>query len=100
MEDVTGVTTSTYDSIQTAPGGSRKTTVTNPANKTITYAYDAAGVRSAMTDPDGGRFTYSYNSDGQLETLVNPQNDRTTYSYDAQGRRDSMLLSFLFFFIF
>ena len=66
MEDVTGVTTSTYDSI------SRKTTVINPDNKIITY---------------------TYNVDGQLTSLVNPQNDRTTYAYDAQGRRESVLLA-------
>ena len=59
----------------------------NGAQKTIQYAYDAAGNRSRMTDPDGGRFTYSYDAAGTISSLRNPQNDRTTFAYDAAGRR-------------
>jgi len=44
MNDTTGTYTTTYDALD------RKQTVTNPADKTITYAYDAVGQRR----PGGG----------------------------------------------
>ena len=40
MADVNGRTTSTYDAV------GQVTTVTNPAEKRLTYSYDAAGQRS------------------------------------------------------
>jgi RHS repeat-associated protein len=81
MEDATGTYTTTYDVTNQAQ------TVTSPAAKTVTYAYNEVGSRAHMVDADGGRFTYSYDAAGRLDVLVNPQADRTTFSYDAANRR-------------
>jgi YD repeat-containing protein len=81
MQDTTGAYTTTFDALD------RKQTVTNPADKTITYAYDEIGLRAQVTISDAGVTTYSYSANGQVDHLVNPESKRTSYSYDAAGRR-------------
>ena len=80
VQDGTGTTTFSYDD------ANRLKTVIDPANKRITYTYNAAGQRRTMTEPGGGVFTYSYTDAGQLDWLVNPQNQPTTFAYDAAGQ--------------
>ena len=84
QEDKTGVTTYTFDEFR------RLKTVTYPANKTLTYCYDAAGNRATLADPDGGVSTYSYHGRNLLSSLVNPLAERTTWVYDAVGRVTTM----------
>jgi len=86
MEDATGITTYAYDELN------RPKTVTYPAGKTITYAYDAVGNRSTLNDPDGGITTYSYDSRNLLSSLLNPFAERTTWIYDALGGVTTMTL--------
>ena len=64
--------------------------MTYPANKTLTYAYDAAGNRATLVDPEGGVSTYSYDGRNLLSWLVNPLAERTTWVYDVLGRVTTM----------
>lgn len=80
LADSTGRYTTLYDSLN------RPRAVTNPAQMTISYGFDAAGRRAWMIEPSGGRFTYGY-SPTDLNTLViNPQGERTTWQFDANSR--------------
>ena len=81
MADPTGRTTTVYDD------RNYPTRVTNPDDKSVTYAYDARGQRRTMTDPDGGLFTYTHDAAARLHWMENPQNQRTTFTYDGVGRQ-------------
>ena len=87
MHDGTGRSTHSYDNRNAVR------TVQDPANKTITFAYDAVGRRTLLIEPDGGRFTYVYDAAGRIDHLFNPQNDRNTWLYDAAGRVTTMTLA-------
>ncbi|MBN1889247.1 MAG: carboxypeptidase regulatory-like domain-containing protein [Thermoflexales bacterium] len=55
-------------------------------DKSVSYAYDALGQRTAMTDTQGSVTRYEYDARGQLERIVGPAGT-TFYAYDPAGRR-------------
>jgi RHS repeat-associated protein len=80
LADSTGRYTTLYDPLN------RARAVTNPANLTISYSFDAAGRRASMVEPDGGTFSYGYSATNLNTLVVNPQGERTTWQFDANSR--------------
>lgn len=54
--------------------------------RSLRWAYDADGRRTAMTDPDGTRTTYSYDAAGNPATIDHPLLGRAVFTRDAAGR--------------
>lgn len=80
LADSTGRYSTLYDSLN------RARAVTNPAQLTISYGFDAAGRRAWMVEPSGGRFTYGYSPTDFNTLVINPQGERTTWQFDAASR--------------
>lgn len=56
-----------------------------PDQKSITYEYDAAGLRTSMNTPFQGTVDYAYNGKNQLEQLSWNQGIVANYEYNAKG---------------
>ncbi|WP_244317354.1 LamG-like jellyroll fold domain-containing protein [Streptomyces bauhiniae] len=65
----------------------RTVTLTDPADKTLKYVYDAEmGNRLlAAIDTDGNRTTYGYDTGGFLHTVTDANGNRSTTGYDVRG---------------
>jgi RHS repeat-associated protein len=48
------------------------TAVTDPTNRTMTYAYDSYGDLASSTDPLNNKITYAYDSQGRMTSSVSP----------------------------
>lgn len=61
--------------------------LTDPKDKTLTYAYDAEmGDRLlAATDTNGKRTTYGYDTSGFLHTVTDANGDRSVTGHDIRG---------------
>lgn len=61
------------------------------ADQTLTYVYDAGGLRTRLELPDGKAVTYTYNARGELTdlALADWETQSTTFSYDHMGRLQS-----------
>ena len=82
--DATGVTTLTYDA------GDRLTSVTYPDGQSLTYTYDAVGLRTQMVVKQGSTVTqtvnYTYNTLGQLTKLTDGSDNLiVSYTYNNVG---------------
>jgi|GEM_PF-2158593 len=81
---LTSVSNRFADSTKFAYDGSNHIqTITDPAGKTLTFAY-TSGKLSSITDPNGRVSTFSVNANGDLASIVDPTNT-TIY----QGTFDS-----------
>jgi len=58
----------------------------NDGAQTVTYKYDAGGLRTSLTLPDGKTVQYTYDAKGQLLRLTDWANQTTRYGYDRVGR--------------
>jgi YD repeat-containing protein len=65
--------------------GGRLTAVTDPLDKTESYAYDGLGRKTSFTNKLGAVWTYEYNAAGQLAVEKSPQVERTTASVAEGG---------------
>jgi RHS repeat-associated protein len=65
-------------------GSGGATTLTDPANKTLTDTYQNNELVS-RTDPLGHKSTYTYDTQGNRLTSTDPDGNTTTYTYDANG---------------
>ena len=72
--DTDGTTIYTYDNLD------RLTGVIYPDGEEVTYAYDAAGNRTAMTSTASGATAYTYDAANRLLTA-----GPTTFTWDANG---------------
>ncbi len=59
---------------------------TDPAGNQITMTYDINGRKTGMNDPDMGVWQYQYNTFGELEWQKDAKNQTVTNSYDKLGR--------------
>lgn len=57
---------------------------------TLTYAYDAAGRRTAMTFPDSVSFGYAWDLTNRMTALQEGTTGVVGYSYDALGQRSGI----------
>ncbi len=55
-------------------------------DETVSYQYDAAGLRTRMTLPGGLDVTYQYDTRGRLIGLTDWDAQATAFTYDAGGR--------------
>jgi RHS repeat-associated protein len=104
VTDASGTTRFTYDGHQrplavTAPDGSfvrfgydaagLRTSVTHGdsrGERTLAYAFDAAGRIVQMTDSDGGISRQAFDAAGNLTTVAHANGIVTTMTYDARDR--------------
>ncbi len=80
MTDSVGVTRYTHDALY------RLTTVTDPFNQPVGYAYDAAGNRTKLSYPDGKVVTYTFDAGDRLLTVQDWSGLFTRYDYDKANR--------------
>jgi RHS repeat-associated protein len=66
-------------------------TVTDPASRTLTFAYGSNGLVSSVTDPMGRETTYGYDSSDNLTSVTDPLGRVTSFIYDTSG--DHLLLT-------
>ncbi|MEO8609542.1 MAG: RHS repeat-associated core domain-containing protein [Chloroflexota bacterium] len=53
---------------------------------TVSYAYDAGGLRTKLTMPGSLNITYTYDQRGQLVSLTDWDSQKTQFAYDLSGR--------------
>ncbi len=81
-------TTYSYDSLM-----NRVNTITDPFNRAITYAYDAAGRRQTVDMPGEPVMNYDYDGAGRLATVTSwGSNAATIYGYDTANRLQTVTL--------
>ncbi|MGH9077066.1 MAG: DUF6531 domain-containing protein [Acidimicrobiales bacterium] len=61
------------------------TSVTDPAGRVTTAAYDLAGDLVGATDATGAHSSYAYDAAGQVTSSTNPDGGTTSYGYDPAG---------------
>ena len=61
--------------------------MTDPAVKTITYAYDARGNREVVLEPNADRTTTTWDYENQPRVYEKPTNALVTMTYNADNRR-------------
>lgn len=67
-------------------GNNRIATVTDPANRTITFNYpNSASLLISSVVSALGTFTYNYDAQGRLTKVTRPDNTFTTFEYDANS---------------
>ena len=87
------VTTTAYDNLN------RPTTVTDPLNHVSSTTYDAAGNVLSRTDGAANKSTFTYDNLGRLDTVTSPRGNvtgatatdyQTRFVYDAVGNRTDL----------
>jgi RHS repeat-associated protein len=63
--------------------------------RSITFAYNQAGLLASVTLPDGGLVTYGYDSDANLVSATYPDGHSKLYSYHESGLADAAFPNFL-----
>jgi YD repeat-containing protein len=88
MSDGTGTTSYTYDALY------RLTEITDGANQTVGYRYDAVGNRTNLIYPNNQVVTYTYTYDlgNRLATVTDWQNGQFGYNYDHANRLAGLAL--------
>ena len=66
--------------------GSLISKITDPANRTLNFTYDASSRPTQVTDAAGGTTRYDYDSANRIVKKTNARGIATTYEYDANGR--------------
>jgi RHS repeat-associated protein len=56
-------------------------------DQTVSYAYDAGGLRTTLTLPGEVSITYQYDAAGRLASLTDWDGQVTTFGYDQAGRQ-------------
>jgi YD repeat-containing protein len=70
----------------TLDGNNRIITVTDPANRTITFNYpNSTSLLISSVVSNAGTFTYNYDAQGRLIKVTRPDNTFTTFEYDANS---------------
>ncbi len=79
------VTTFSYSGSCGASG--KVCTITDPAGRVTSLAYNASGTLKTITDPDGAVSTFTYDSSsGRMATLVDPRSNTTSFTSNFAGR--------------
>ncbi len=86
------VTDHTGRVLQVAWTGDRITQIEDPAGRTVSYGYDAAGDLRTVTDLGGGEWRYEYDAGHRLTKAISPRQvadgsmQGVVNQYDASGR--------------
>jgi RHS repeat-associated protein len=67
------------------------TTVTDPAGRKLSFAYNAAGLVSSITDPAGHAEKYEYDASNNLTVATDPRGDATHFGYDESHELTSII---------
>lgn len=65
----------------------RQISITDPANGVVRFEYDNAGNRVTVTDPVGNVTRFGYDQNNHLVQQVDPLNHSSTFVYDPAGNR-------------
>ena len=65
---------------------------TAPVTGTVGYGYDGAGRRTSLTYPSGRQVTYGYTNRGELASVTAWTVGTTQYTYDSVGRLTGIAL--------
>src|SRR5690606_25589168 len=65
--------------------GGLLTSVTDPAGKASSYAYDANKQLSSYTDPAGGKVTNVYDTAGRIKSQTDQNDKTTTFTWDGKS---------------
>lgn len=80
MSDGLGVSTWTYDALD------RLTATTDSLGRSLSFAYDPVGNRTAVTYPDQRTVAYGYYANDWLRSVTDPQGGVTSYQRDGVGQ--------------
>ena len=81
------VTDAVGRSIELSYADGRLTQISDPANRTFRYEYDADGNLISYTDPRGGVTRHTYDEQHRLVSITDPENiTYVTNTYDDLGR--------------
>jgi RHS repeat-associated protein len=69
-----------------AYSGSQLTSVTDPLGRKVSFAYDANGNLATVTDVAGGQTTFTYSTNHLLLTRTDPRTGVITNTYDSANR--------------
>jgi len=86
MADGVGSTTWNYNDL------GETVSVTDPYQKTVSYAYDAIGNRTQLTYADGKTVNYAYDAASRLSTVTDWQSLVTTYAYTNANQISNVAL--------
>jgi len=86
MTDGIGTTSWDFDDL------SRPVVITDSLGSTVSYGYNAAGIRTAMTYPDDKSVSYVYDDAGRLQVVTGWDDLITSYTYDKDGRTQTAAL--------
>lgn len=83
-------TTYTFDSARRLTSVGFDNNGDGSVDQTVSYAYDAGGLRTQLTLPGNLTLTYSYDARGQLTSLTDWSSQAVRYAYDSVGRLGSI----------
>jgi RHS repeat-associated protein len=69
--------------------GAQLASVTDPAGRSLSMSYNAAGQLASVTDPAGRAVRYGYDSAGNLASVTDVGGKNTSYGYDGSHRLTS-----------
>src|SRR5690606_28416501 len=76
-----------YDDARRLTSVGFDTNADNSVDETVSYEYDAGGLRTKLTLPGGtDSITYVYNARGELVSLIDWDDQETRLAYDNIGR--------------
>ncbi len=76
----------TYDDVRRLTGVSFDINGDNSVIETVSYEYDAGGLRTKLTLPGSLNVVYTYDPRGQLVSLTDWDSQQTGFAYDLAGR--------------
>lgn len=68
------------------PGTTQLQSVTDVANRSVSFRYDASGNLQYATDLAGNTWQFGYDANHQMTTMTDPRLGVLTNSYDSSGR--------------
>lgn len=80
-------TTYGYDDLRRATSVGFDNDGNGAVDETVSYEYDAGGLRAKMTMPGSLDVTYDYDERGQLVGMTDWDGNKTSFAYDLLGRR-------------
>jgi RHS repeat-associated protein len=83
---LSAVTDSAGRSLNLTYWGSMVSSVTDPINRKVSFAYDGSGNLVAATDVNGGVTHFTYDSNHLLLAMTDPRGGLVTNVYDSNGR--------------
>jgi RHS repeat-associated protein len=79
-------TTFSYDAVNRMTAANVDADANGTVDQTVSYQYDAGGLRTRMTLLGGLQINYSYDARGRLQSLTDWDNQTSQFGYDLEDR--------------